>query len=96
MHVFYLTVVAHIVADFLLQTDTMIRLKNGSHREARRGMLHHGAVVALVTLAAMLPYAHPYILVWAPTIALVHLGIDTLKRWAESKSGSPVAWSRRR
>ncbi len=92
MNVFYLTILAHIVADFLLQTDTMIRLKNGSRREARRGMLQHGAVVAAATLAAMLPYAHLFILVWAPAIAIVHLGIDNLKRWAEGRAGNPVAW----
>jgi hypothetical protein len=65
-----LTITAHLLADFVLQTDGMVEHKR------RIGMLVlHAAVVALTAAVATGQWRHP-LLVW---ILVSHLGIDALK-----------------
>ena len=71
-------VLGHLVADFVLQTDSIVRAKNGRGRGAAGGLLAHGAVVAIVLVPAGLAWgaAGGLFLAWS---ALFHVAIDRTK-----------------
>jgi hypothetical protein len=71
-------VLAHLVADFVLQTDGMVRAKNGRGGGAARGLLLHGAVVAAALVPVGLAWGGPgwLYLVWS---AVLHVAIDRTK-----------------
>ena len=71
-------VLAHLVADFLLQTDRIARSKAGSGRRALGGLVMHGLIVAACLVPVGLAYGGPG---WwfVGLTALSHVGIDRSK-----------------
>ena len=87
-------VLAHLVADFLLQTDRVVADKSGDGRRAWRGLGMHGAAVALCLVPFALAFGVPGLgLLVAVTIG--HVVIDRWKtlatRAAERPAGSYTA-----
>jgi hypothetical protein len=71
-------VLAHLAADFLFQTGWIARAKSGHGSEALRGLLAHGAVVAICLVPVGLAYGGPG-WVFLAVSALLHMGIDRSK-----------------
>ena len=71
-------VLGHLVADFVLQTDSIVRAKNGRGPAAAGGLLAHGAIVAIVLVPAGLAWggAGWLFVVWS---AVLHVAIDRTK-----------------
>ncbi|HEY8437613.1 MAG TPA: DUF3307 domain-containing protein [Candidatus Limnocylindrales bacterium] len=71
-------VLAHLVADFVLQTGGMVRAKNGRGTGAAGGLFLHGAVVAITLVPVGLAWGGPgwAYLVWS---AVLHVAIDRTK-----------------
>jgi hypothetical protein len=71
-------VLAHLVADFVLQTDAIVRAKNGHGSQAVRGLLVHGSIVALCLVPVGLAFGGVgwFVLV---VIAIGHVLIDRTK-----------------
>ena len=85
-------VLAHLVADFLLQTDRVVADKFGDGRRAWRGLAVHGAAVALCLVPFALAFGVPGLgLVVAVTVG--HVVIDRWKtiatRAAERRAAAP-------
>lgn len=78
---FALLLLAHVLADFVLQPDWMVRRK----REPRV-LVGHTGIVLVLSLAAIAPYATTRALVVSVGLALAHAGIDALKlRWEKDR-----------
>lgn len=71
-----LTLIAHMLADFLLQSRRMVAAKNCLHWT---GFVSHGCVVFLVSFALLAGYRWPEVLLYSLMIAVSHLGIDLFK-----------------
>lgn len=71
-------VLAHLVADFVLQTDAMATAKFGDGPEAWRALGWHGAIVGLVLIPVVLALGLPALL-YALVTAISHVGIDRAK-----------------
>jgi hypothetical protein len=71
-------VLAHLVADFVLQTGAIVRAKNGRGRPALWGLLAHGSVVAICLVPVGLAWGGPgwLFLIWS---AILHVAIDRMK-----------------
>lgn len=71
-------VFAHLAADFLFQTASIVRAKNGRGRAAAGGLLAHGAIVAGCLVPVGLAYGGPG---WAflASSAVLHIVIDETK-----------------
>ena len=71
-------VLAHLAADFVFQTAAIVRAKNGRGGEAARGLLAHGAIVAVCLVPVGLAYGGPgwLFLAWS---TVLHVGIDRTK-----------------
>jgi Protein of unknown function (DUF3307) len=71
-------VLAHLVADFVLQTGTIVAAKNSSGRLAWRGLFAHGAGVALALIPLGLAFgiAGVWVLVF---VTVTHVLVDRLK-----------------
>lgn len=89
-------VLAHLVADFVLQTGGLVRAKTGETGSAWVGLLLHGGIVALTLVPLGLAFGGPG---WAVlvVVAVTHMAIDRLKvvltRGAEAAA---LAGARRR
>jgi hypothetical protein len=78
-------VLAHLVADFLLQTDGIVADKSSPGRRAVRGLGLHGAGVALCLVPVVLVFGEPGI--WAlAAITIGHVAIDRLKAVATRRA----------
>lgn len=79
--VFALTLTAHLVSDFLLQTDSMARDKEHlSDKGGWPALLKHAAITFVLTMAAMYLLCGGWLpLAGAAFIAAAHFGIDVLK-----------------
>src|SRR4051812_4897891 len=71
-------VLAHLAADFVFQTAAIVRAKNGRGGEAARGLVAHGAVVAVCLIPAGLAFGGPGWLFLASS-AVLHVAIDRAK-----------------
>ena len=71
-------VLAHLVADFLLQTGWIVRAKSSHGRRALAGLLAHGFVVALCLLPVAFAWGGPG-WVFLLASAVLHVLIDRLK-----------------
>ena len=71
-------VLAHLVADFTLQTGSIVRAKNGRGTAAVGGLLAHGLIVAICLIPVGLAYGGPgwAFLAWS---AGLHVVIDRSK-----------------
>src|SRR5690242_20328021 len=71
-------VLAHLAADFVFQTGSIVRAKSGHGSEALRGVLAHGAVVAICLVPVGLAYGGPG---WTYLVitAVLHMLIDRSK-----------------
>ncbi len=71
-------VLAHLVADFLLQTNRIVHAKNGHGGRAAAGLLAHVAIVAACLIPVGLAFGGPG---WAfvAVSAILHLAIDRSK-----------------
>lgn len=74
------TLLAHLVGDFLLQNDRIARWKS---RELK-GVLVHGAIVLLVTWLFSLPFDTGW-WPWALVIGLTHTLIDAIPLWLSKR-----------
>lgn len=73
MNLFWLFVLAHLVADFPLQTDRIFEYKNKSSR----GVLLHVLIVILTTIIVAFPYRKvPYFWMLLVFLGLIHFGLD--------------------
>lgn len=89
-------VLAHLVADFLLQTDRMVEDKFASGRRAWRGLLLHGGAVALCLVPIVVAYAGRGLALLA-IVAIGHVGIDRWKvRATRHAQARALADARRR
>ena len=70
-------VLAHLVADFLLQTDRIVADKFSSGRRAWRGLLLHGGAVALCLVPVAIAYAERGVAL----LAIVAVGHVLIDRW---------------
>jgi hypothetical protein len=75
---------AHLVSDFLLQTDTIARWKV---RELR-GVLVHGTIVLVVTLLFAVAF-DPTWWPWALFIGLSHTLVDSVTLWLTKRMQQP-------
>jgi len=71
-------VLAHLVADFLLQTGSIVRAKAAHGGRALAGLVGHGAVVAVCLVPVGLAFGGPGWLFMLVS-ALLHVGIDRTK-----------------
>jgi len=71
-------VLAHLVADFVLQTESIVRAKNARGGLAVRGLLAHAAIVAVCLVPVGLAFGGPGWLFVAWTTVL-HVAIDRSK-----------------
>jgi hypothetical protein len=71
-------VLAHLVADFVLQTGWIVRAKSGHGRRAVAGLLAHGLVVAAVLVPVGLAWGGPG-WVFLVVSAVLHVVIDRSK-----------------
>jgi hypothetical protein len=71
-------ILAHLGADFVFQTGSIVRAKAGHGSVALRGVLAHGAIVAICLIPVGLAYAGPG---WAFLVvsAVLHMLIDRSK-----------------
>jgi hypothetical protein len=71
-------VLAHLVADFVLQTGGIARAKSGHGSRAIRGLLSHGLIVAICSAPVGLAYGAPG---WAfvAIVGVSHVAIDRTK-----------------
>jgi hypothetical protein len=71
-------VLAHLVADFVLQTESIVRAKNATGGPAVRGLLAHGLIVALCLVPVGLAYGGPgwAFVAWS---TVLHVVIDRAK-----------------
>jgi len=76
MNFFYLLLLAHVLADFPLQTDTVFRLK----QKSMMGVLLHAGIFTAVALIIFFPFL-AQAAVWIAILALtlLHLVIDRAK-----------------
>src|SRR5688572_24850795 len=70
-------ILAHLVGDFILQPNALARWKSNS----QAGVLVHGLVVLLATLAITVPIDWQW-WPWAVMIGVVHTIIDSVQLWA--------------
>ena len=70
-------VLAHLVADFVLQNDWIAMHKGGTGREGWSALAMHGFHVALCLLPAVLVWGGPGV-VYIVVVVLSHMGVD---RW---------------
>jgi hypothetical protein len=73
-------VLAHLVADFVLQTDRMVADKRSSGRRAWRGLLVHAAAVGV----CLVPFAIVYGLPGLALLVVVTAGHVAIDRWKVS------------
>ena len=71
-------VLAHLVADFVLQTDGIVAAKTGTGSRALVGLLQHGAGVGIVLAPLVVAFGPPG-LAAAVLIAVGHLVVDRTK-----------------
>lgn len=71
-------VFAHVLADFVLQTDAIATAKFGYGPEAWRALAIHGAIVALVNVPLVFVFGLPGLL-FAVLIVITHVAIDRAK-----------------
>ncbi|MGE5571542.1 MAG: DUF3307 domain-containing protein [Bacteroidota bacterium] len=81
-----LALLAHVVADFVLQPDNVVESKG---RQKLGGYLRHGTVVFLCSVAAFHPYGLGTALLLAAAISLAHIAIDWLKNLVD-RGASPA------
>jgi hypothetical protein len=76
MNFFYLLLLAHVLADFPLQTDAVFRLK----QKSMMGVFLHAGIFTAVALIILFPF-HAESAVWIAVLALtlLHLAIDRAK-----------------
>jgi hypothetical protein len=70
-------VLAHLVADFVLQTNRMVADKRSSGRRAWRGLLVHGSAVALCLVPFAVVYGAPGLVL----LVIVTVGHVVIDRW---------------
>jgi hypothetical protein len=76
MNFFYLLLLAHVLADFPLQTDTVFRLK----QKSMMGVLLHAGIFAAVALIIFFPFlAHSAVWIAILALTLLHIVIDRAK-----------------
>jgi hypothetical protein len=89
-------VLAHLTADFLLQTESMVADKFTAGRRGWRGLLAHGAAVAVCLVPVAAAYAVPG-LVLLVVVTIGHVVIDRWKvRATRRAEGRALAAARRR
>lgn len=71
---------AHLVGDYILQWDDLARWKS----RALAGVLAHGLVVTLVTVAFALPFDASW-WPWALTIGVAHTAVDAVTLWVSKR-----------
>ncbi|HNU23686.1 MAG TPA: DUF3307 domain-containing protein [Mesotoga sp.] len=79
-----LSVLAHVLADFLFQTDAMANEKNNVQM---KGFLKHWCVVFVTLLVLMLPFKLTDVLMYCLVLSLFHILIDVFKAQIESRRG---------
>jgi hypothetical protein len=76
MHLFYRLLLAHIVADFPLQTNQIFKIKNNT----QWGVLFHTLIVLIFSILFTFPYLEdPKVIIILLVIFLSHTLIDKLK-----------------
>ncbi len=70
-------ILAHLVGDFILQPNALARWKSKS----QAGVLVHGLIVLLVTLAITVPIDRQW-WPWAVVIGVAHTIVDSVQLWA--------------
>jgi hypothetical protein len=71
-------VLAHLVADFVVQTGSVVRDKNASGRRAWRGLAIHAVGVGIVLVPVVFAFALPGLWFLAATV-VTHVIIDRAK-----------------
>jgi len=79
-----LSILAHVVADFLFQTDAMVNEKNNGKM---KGFLKHWCVVFGTLLVLMLPFKLTDVLMYCLVLSLFHILIDVFKAQIERERG---------
>ncbi|MCR4403036.1 MAG: DUF3307 domain-containing protein [Firmicutes bacterium] len=82
MTFFLLGLLAHVVADFALQADSVVESKG---KRIPRGYLKHGAIVLVSNAIAFHVYGLKVAAAIAAAVAATHIGIDWLKSMAEGR-----------
>jgi hypothetical protein len=85
-----LSVLAHVLADFVFQTDNTAREK--SELQAK-GFLKHWIVVFLTLLVLMMPFGLVDVLLYCVVLSLFHILLDVFKSSTESKRGPAAKFS---
>lgn len=90
MFLFLKLVLAHLIADFILQFEELYRLKVRSHL----GHFFHALIHGLVSLALAVPFirAYPWIAVYLIALAVIHHYQDILKYSIQAKHPKQIFW----
>jgi len=79
-----LSILAHVLADFLFQTDKMVNEKNNVQM---KGFLEHWCIVFVTLLVLMLPFKLTDVLMYCLVLSLFHILIDVFKAQIERRRG---------
>lgn len=89
MFVFLKLVLAHLIADFILQFEELYRLKVKS----RLGHFFHGLIHFLCSLLLLFPYLDvPFIWVFVSALSIIHYFQDLLKYRLQAKHPKQIFW----
>lgn len=76
MNFFWLLILAHLIADFPLQTDRIFEYKT----KYSWGIIYHASIYALATLIIAFPYIkYPSFWLLLSLLSLIHIGLDRAK-----------------
>jgi hypothetical protein len=81
-----LSLIAHVLADFILQTDTAVARKN---QLQIGGFVVHGLIVCGTLVVLLFGYQPGQVIGYALLLTLVHLGIDWIKVFLITRFQSP-------
>ena len=89
MFIFWKLVLAHLIADFILQFEELYQLKVRS----RLGHFFHGAIHFLCSLVLVSPYPNiPFIWIFIAVISVIHYFQDRLKYALQEKHPEQIFW----
>ncbi len=89
MHLFLKFILAHLVADFILQFEELYRLKVKS----LLGHFYHAAIHGIVMLALAFPYlSNPVFIAYIVVLAVIHYYQDCIKYTLQARDPKNTFW----
>lgn len=89
MTLYYLAVLAHVIADFFLQTD---RIASDKSQLEPKTFVKHWLAVFICTLLVTHFYGLQFAVLFSFLVSLMHIGIDLLKSGLELNISKKPPW----